>query len=73
MGAVVHPRTLPRSGFVMKRTLDASIVKEDFQLHFLFFFFNKKVVFPTRAEYSYFSANFRLKIFLLLFLNYSFI
>ena len=32
-------------------------------LHF-FFFFNKNVVFPTQAEYSYFSADFRLKTFL---------
>ena len=30
----------------------------------LFFFFNKNVVFPAQAEYSYFSADFRLKIFL---------
>ena len=28
------------------------------------FFFNKNVVFPAQAEYSYFSADFRLKIFL---------
>ena len=28
------------------------------------FFFDKNVVFPAQAEYSYFSANFRLKIFL---------
>ena len=27
-------------------------------------FFNKNVVFPVQAEYSYFSADFRLKIFL---------
>ena len=31
------------------------------------FFFYKNVVFPAQAEYSYFSADFRLKIFL----NYS--
>ena len=30
----------------------------------LFFFFYKNVVFPAQAEYSYFSADFRLKIFL---------
>ena len=30
----------------------------------LFFFFYKNVVFPVQAEYSYFSADFRLKIFL---------
>ena len=30
----------------------------------LFFFFYKNVVFPIQAEYSYFSADFRLKIFL---------
>ena len=28
------------------------------------FFFNKNVVFPAQAEHSYFSANFRQKIFL---------
>ena len=28
------------------------------------FFFYKNVVFPAQAEYSYFSADFRLKIFL---------
>ena len=27
-------------------------------------FFNKNVVFPTQTEYSYFSADFRLEIFL---------
>ena len=27
------------------------------------FFFNKNVVFPTQAEHSYFSADFRQKIF----------
>ena len=31
---------------------------------FLFFFFYKNIVFPAQAEYSYFSADFRLKIFL---------
>ena len=31
--------------------------------HTLFFFY-KNVVFPAQAEYSYFSADFRLKIFL---------
>ena len=30
----------------------------------LFFFFYKNVVFPAQAEYSYFSADFGLKIFL---------
>ena len=29
-----------------------------------FFFFYKNVVFPAQAEYSYFSADFRLKIVL---------
>ena len=33
------------------------------KLHTLFFFY-KNVVFPAQAEYSYFSADFRLKIFL---------
>ena len=28
------------------------------------FFFYKNVVFPAQAEYSYFSADFRMKIFL---------
>ena len=35
-----------------------------FELTTLFFFFYKNVVFPAQAEYSYFSADFRLKIFL---------
>ena len=30
----------------------------------ILFFFYKNVVFPAQAEYSYFSADFRLKIFL---------
>ena len=30
----------------------------------LFFFIYKNVVFPAQADYSYFSADFRLKIFL---------
>ena len=37
---------------------DAIIVKS------LLFFFYKNVVFPAQAEYSYFSAGFRLKILL---------
>ena len=37
-----------------------------YPLYTLFFFY-KNVVFPAQAEYSYFSADFRLKIFL----NYS--
>ena len=32
-------------------------------------FFSKNVVFPAQAEYSYFSADFRLKIFLYYSLN----
>ena len=32
--------------------------------HHTLFFFYKNVVFPAQAEYSYFSADFRLKIFL---------
>ena len=32
--------------------------------HFFFFFFNKNAVFSSQAEYSYFSVDFRLKIFL---------
>ena len=32
-----------------------------FQIHSIFY---KNVVFPAQAEYSYFSADFRLKIFL---------
>ena len=38
-----------------------TIVNQLFQLHS---FFYKNVVFPAQAEYSYFSADFRLKIFL---------
>ena len=34
-------------------------------------FFYKNVVFPAQADYSYFSADFRLKIFLSIFLDYS--
>ena len=40
----------------------------------LFFFFNKNIVFPARAEYSYFSdfsADVRQKIFLWIFIDYS--
>ena len=37
--------------------------KIDRQLATLFFFY-KNVVFPAHAEYSYFSADFKLKIFL---------
>ena len=35
---------------------------KSYALHSFFFF--KNVVFPAQAEYSYFSADFRLKIFL---------
>ena len=38
-----------------------SIITETYNLHS---FFYKNVVFPAQAEYSYFSADFRLKIFL---------
>ena len=34
-------------------------------------FFSRNIVFPADAEYSYFSADFRLKIFLLIFLDLS--
>ena len=37
----------------------------------LFFFSYKNIVFPAQAEYSYFSTNVRLKIFLWIFLYYS--
>ena len=37
----------------------------------LFFFFLQEDCFPAQAEYSYFSADFRLKIFLCIFLDYS--
>ena len=33
-------------------------------LYATLFFFNKNVVSPAQAEYSFFSADFRLKIFL---------
>ena len=33
-------------------------------LRYTLFFFYKNVVFPAQVEYSYFSADFRLKIFL---------
>ena len=33
-------------------------------IFFTLFFLYKNVVFPAQAEYSYFSADFRLKIFL---------
>ena len=33
-------------------------------IHSFLFFFYKNIVFPGQAEYSYFSADFRLKIFL---------
>ena len=36
---------------------------EIFSIHSLLFY--KNIVFPAHAEYSYFSADFRLKIFLL--------
>ena len=35
-----------------------------FSTMYTLFFFNKNVVFPAQAEYSYFPADFRLKIFL---------
>ena len=39
-----------------------SIVQSD-SIRYTLFFLNKNVVFPAQAEYSYFSAAFRLKIF----------
>ena len=41
------------------------------QKPFILFFFHKNIVFPAQAEYSYFSADFRLKIFLWISLDYS--
>ena len=37
----------------------------------LLFLFYKNIVFPAQDEYSYFSAYFRLKIFLCIFLDYT--
>ena len=42
---------------------EPSVVRFIIIAHTLFFFY-KNVVFPAQAEYSYFSADFRLKIFL---------
>ena len=40
------------------------IVDDGGSVVYLHFFFYKNVVFPAQAEYSYFYADFRLKIFL---------
>ena len=49
--------------FVVKEH-DLSHLAKDVKGYTLFFFFYKNVVFLAQAEYSYFSADFRLKIFL---------
>ena len=52
----------PEDGFCDKTNSEGVI--SNGEVHFFFFFIYKTVVFPTQAEYSYFSADFRLKIFL---------
>ena len=43
--------------------ININVHEQWYTLFFLFFLY-KNVVFPAQAEYSYFSADFRLKIFL---------
>ena len=37
----------------------------------LFYFFNKNIVFPAKVEYFYLFADFKLRILLYIFLDYS--
>ena len=59
---------LKRPLFHKQKKLPYVIISPLFSLtlsdNYTLFFFNKNVVFPAQAEYSYFSADFRLKIFL---------
>ena len=55
-----EPHELIKRSCGVVSVVDAIIIRPNT----LFFFFYKNVVFPTQAEYSYFSADFRLKIFL---------
>ena len=49
---------------VLTKAAPAFFYKAEFIKWLLRFIFYKSVVFPAQAEYSYFSADFRLKIFL---------
>ena len=42
----------------------AKKLRYDKQIEYTLFFFYKNIVFPAQVEYSYFFADFRLKIFL---------
>ena len=57
-----HVADLPRTG---KKCTEIKNAREGrANLLCTLFFFYKNVVFPAQAEYSYFSSDFRLKIFL---------
>ena len=52
------------NGFEVNKPRQVTIVSRDEEKGCYTLFFNKNVVFPDQAEYSYFSADFKLKIFL---------
>lgn len=57
---LVYKLHLPVNGKTGQKGMTS---QRDFHLLVHSFFFNKNVVFPAQAEYSYSSADFRLKIF----------
>ena len=64
---IVHAKTRTKTVGSLLVVLPVSFqIKYTLFFFFLLFVFSlsKNVVFPTQAEYSYFSADFRLKIFL---------
>ena len=60
---------LSKSHVIQKHSMKLDI--KHCTVRYTLFFLNKNIVFPAEAEYSYFSDNFSLKIFLWIFLDYS--
>ena len=64
LGSNLLVRTHSRLVIVLTKAAPTFFYKAEFIKWLLRFIFSKSVVFPAQAEYSYFTADFRLKIFL---------
>ena len=60
----LHTFSILKLVIVLTKAAPAFFYKAEFIKWLLRFIFSKSVVFPAQAEYSYFTADFRLKIFL---------
>ena len=66
---MLFPTEIVKLVIVLTKASPAFFYKAEFIKWLLRFIFYKSVVFPAQAEYSYFSADFRLKIFLYVWLT----